>query len=148
MKTVKISQWVEALRSGKFEQAQSVLRGDGVAPGSSAYCCLGVLCQIADKFEPNGDVLFGLDPDDWDDWNDLRSVEENAEILGVTKNSVDAAGFTPTFRKDHPGFNTFDEYLMGLNDNELYSFAQIADEIEKYCDPNAEVVFWEEGDEL
>jgi hypothetical protein len=29
-----------------------------------------------------------------------------------------------------------------------YGEVEITDEIEKYCDPNGEVVFWEEGDEL
>ena len=35
--------WVAALRSGKYEQAKGQLRkGD-------AYCCLGVLCELAVK---------------------------------------------------------------------------------------------------
>lgn len=53
--------WVQALRSGRFEQGQSVLRvlhTDGLRT-TAAYCCLGVLCEIsgieyfgADMFPP------------------------------------------------------------------------------------------------
>ncbi len=32
--------WVEALRSGKYQQAQQALLNKG------AYCCLGVLCDV------------------------------------------------------------------------------------------------------
>lgn len=32
--------WVEALRSGEFEQAQARLRDD------DSYCCLGVACEL------------------------------------------------------------------------------------------------------
>ena len=35
------AKWVEALRSGKFEQATEQLKSDG------GYCCLGVLCIVA-----------------------------------------------------------------------------------------------------
>lgn len=34
--------WVEALRSGKYEQARSVLRAD-----NTSFCCLGVACDIS-----------------------------------------------------------------------------------------------------
>lgn len=33
--------WIEALRSGKYEQGKHVLRS-----GDNKYCCLGVLCDI------------------------------------------------------------------------------------------------------
>ena len=33
--------WVEALRSGKYQQAQGMLRDNG------AYCCLGVVCELS-----------------------------------------------------------------------------------------------------
>lgn len=37
--------WVEALRSGKYEQGHGALRKD------DKFCCLGVLCDVVD---PNG----------------------------------------------------------------------------------------------
>lgn len=39
--------WVEALESGKYEQVSSVLRKK--TDGQYAYCCLGVLCQLAEN---------------------------------------------------------------------------------------------------
>jgi hypothetical protein len=42
-KTIK-AKWVKALRSGKYRQAQDVLRSD-----SGAYCCLGVLRSVMHK---------------------------------------------------------------------------------------------------
>lgn len=36
--------WVEALRSGKYEQGKHALRS-----ADNKYCCLGVLCEIAVK---------------------------------------------------------------------------------------------------
>lgn len=35
------ARWVEALRSGKFEQGRFKLSADG------KFCCLGVLCELA-----------------------------------------------------------------------------------------------------
>lgn len=35
-----------------------------------------------------------------------------------------------------------------MEDYEGEALDWIGDEIEKYCDPNAEVIFWEEGDTL
>lgn len=35
--------WLEALRSGKFEQARENL----YVPAVNGYCCLGVLCEVA-----------------------------------------------------------------------------------------------------
>lgn len=34
-------EWVAALRSGKYKQAQEILRDD-----KGGYCCLGVLCEV------------------------------------------------------------------------------------------------------
>jgi len=35
--------WIEALRSGKYEQGRGALNKDG------KFCCLGVLCDLAVK---------------------------------------------------------------------------------------------------
>lgn len=37
--------WIEALRSGKFEQGKNLL-GFQRTDGSREYCCLGVLCMV------------------------------------------------------------------------------------------------------
>lgn len=38
--------WVEALRSGKYKQGKNYLHR--VIDGENRFCCLGVLCKIAD----------------------------------------------------------------------------------------------------
>ncbi len=56
--------WVEALRSGKYQQGDGVLRSDG------KFCCLGVACDISglgewivedgnDRYEFDGDIRSG-----------------------------------------------------------------------------------------
>jgi len=40
MKADLKAKWVEALRSGKYEQGRGALLNDG------KYCCLGVLCEV------------------------------------------------------------------------------------------------------
>lgn len=37
--------WVRALRSGKYEQWRDQL----YAPGKTAFCCLGVLCEVGER---------------------------------------------------------------------------------------------------
>jgi hypothetical protein len=41
------AQWVTALRSGDYKQGTSVLHR--VTNGEDTYCCLGVLCDLAEK---------------------------------------------------------------------------------------------------
>ena len=69
--------WVDALRSGKYTQAQSKLySGDG-------FCCLGVLCDIYAK--EVGDIAWvkkdpsktWIDVDKWDYWY----FDDQSEVL-------------------------------------------------------------------
>lgn len=43
------SKWLEALRSGRFEQATNALRSE------AGFCCLGVLCEISRMGEWNNE---------------------------------------------------------------------------------------------
>lgn len=43
--------WVEALRSGRYQQGRGYLRKDG------KYCCLGVLCDVVDSTGWDGDTF-------------------------------------------------------------------------------------------
>lgn len=38
--------WVEALRSGEYEQTEGQLRVDDEKGKPVGYCCLGVLCEV------------------------------------------------------------------------------------------------------
>jgi hypothetical protein len=44
MKAELKQKWVEALRSGKYQQGTGVLRTT-----DNEYCCLGVLCDLVDR---------------------------------------------------------------------------------------------------
>lgn len=61
MKQEIARRWVEALRSGKYQQTSGTLARKDPVTGTVGYCCLGVLCEIAvedqvipPKFEADG----------------------------------------------------------------------------------------------
>jgi hypothetical protein len=101
MKSEIRQRWLEALRSGKYDQGKSWLRqGD-------SFCCLGVLCDLVDPtgWRP-GALVYSY------------SVADHTSILpGMTKV---ATGLDSAVDLDK---------LMSMNDNGQ-SFAQIADWIE------------------
>lgn len=97
------AQWLEALRSGAYQQTRGHLKDlDG-------YCCLGVLCDI-------------VQPDRW--------VEE--EVGKFSMNYYTSCLPTEVRHKvDMPGDGTTGK-LMGMNDASKLSFDEIADWIEEY----------------
>jgi len=103
------AKWLEALRSGKYDQISGQLRV------GNCFCCLGVLCDIAN-------------PKGWDDeeWNDVVG-EEDGEDYGVTR----CVSELPDRFRSRIGM-TFEhqERLVRMNDDERKSFSQIADYIE------------------
>lgn len=59
-----IEKWLEALESGEYKQTTGVLRREGDGNEEFRYCCLGVACEVANKFSKedyfelsNGSVL-------------------------------------------------------------------------------------------
>jgi hypothetical protein len=96
--------WVEALRSGKYAQAQGVVREE------NSFCCLGVLCDVGgatwtkDKFgyvaAYAGDECCTGSPDALDDAVGLQIAQRHI--------------------------------LMRMNDTEHASFSKIADYIEEH----------------
>lgn len=104
--------WVEALRSGQYEQGSGALSCDG------QYCCLGVLCEIAVEqglelevsTNDKGQKIFNADsaylPTEVQEWAQLYG--HNPEVLV----------------EDYK-----EEKLANLNDGG-FSFHQIADVIE------------------
>lgn len=106
--------WVEALRSGKYQQARSRLYdGEG-------YCCLGVLCEVmGHKFtkQPNGSFsIAGSDsvlPD---------VVEEAAGMNSRNGHSRKIILYGPS--------NARHSNLLSEANDDGATFAQIADHIE------------------
>lgn len=134
--------WLEALRSGKYTQGKSLLR-----PTESTYCCLGVLCQIAEergicKYIPsdehNGFIVQYADvfQDGFCDGN----VYEESELPWVVKQWAGLKDENPKITMNERNIK---EYFKGtmkdnttislaeLNDNFGYTFAELADIIEE-----------------
>ena len=101
------AKWLEALRSGKYEQGTSYLR-DG-----ESYCCLGVLCEIS-----------GLN-----DWvpTEALAFHYNASLTSLPVNVMGWSGL----KSGDPLISEIGRTLGALNDIGR-SFEEIADYIEKY----------------
>ncbi len=103
-------EWVDALRSDKYEQSTCRLRKE------DSFCCLGVLCDLV---------------------KDRVGLEWKRESFGYFIGDDDLV--LPTKVKDFAGLGSTNPsvlwegrmYMMGhLNDNERLTFKQIADIIE------------------
>ena len=97
--------WVAALRSGKYRQGQGGLRtGD-------RYCCLGVLCDLAD---PEG-------------WEELGS---RGEYFHRTRSAYPRDDIISAVGLD--GAHLFPSDVAGWNDSSAdTSFSEIADRLEE-----------------
>ncbi|WP_420431474.1 hypothetical protein [Candidatus Poriferisocius sp.] len=110
-----IERWVEALRSGEYEQGQRKLRSH-----DDQYCPLGVLCDL-------------VDPDGWNKGGEAFVAHRDlthSPGLRVQKELEAALG--PKWTKD-PFWDTDDwlTSLMDLNDAKGWTFEQIADALEQ-----------------
>lgn len=119
--------WLQALRSGKYEQGQGYLHTN--KGGEHQYCCLGVLCEIAVELDP---TLLPV-------WRDVREVSYGGQtqFLPITISEwAGLEGDSPEiFEPVEPYEDYDDEYishaLADLNDNGN-DFAFIANMIERY----------------
>ena len=99
--------WVEALRSGKYEQTRGALRkGDW-------FCCLGVACELA--------IESGVD---------IRRTDEYRGYTGVVPNRLLPPVVGEWLRLKG---RDADWSLAGKNDSGK-TFAEIADLIEQHAD--------------
>lgn len=108
------AKWVEALRGGDYDQAQTALRR------GNSFCCLGVLCDVAKL----------------GDWLKIEADED-----GDIDDDGYLCEFSPSVRDDsllpHEilrkiGFDEDkQETCWKMNDEQNQSFAAIADWIEK-----------------
>lgn len=107
--------WVEALRSGKYEQTQAYLAD------RSGFCCLGVACELA--------VEAGIISPSFESGihtNGVRRYENNVSCLPpAVLNWLGLNSETGLFNEGTED----EESLAGLNDNGK-TFAEIADVIE------------------
>lgn len=102
--------WIEALRSGKYQQARRALR-DG-----DRYCCLGVLCDVAELGE-------------WVEPQDERGVYEMR--FDVPSGSTAREDMLPQSTLKEIGMQDHQQdFCWKMNDEERKSFSEIADYIE------------------
>jgi hypothetical protein len=102
--------WVEALRSGEFEQGRSRLRkGD-------QYCCLGVACELYRREHPDGP--------DWDD------VEGEFAFDGCESMLPDVVRDWLELRTPDGDFGNGDHNTLTYMNDDGCTFEDIADVIE------------------
>lgn len=126
MKTEAMRAWIEALRSGEYEQTDGRLEQDG------KYCCLGVLSDLAYKAgacdritrHNHGDIMVSYGRDDETETMYLPAPVCKWAGLDTENPEVDIEMFD-----DVHGARVVT--LVSLNDVYGYSFDQIADVIEK-----------------
>lgn len=128
--------WLTALRSGNYKQTPGQL---GIQQGdNTAYCCLGVLCEIAVEdnivsrdIRPTGTIEYVSGPER-DRMVLPKAVVAWAEITdgGIYGNEnpfVNVEGFDVVIDGEHRATATFSE----LNDYAGFPFSKIADVIER-----------------
>lgn len=109
--------WVDALRSGKFEQGQGRLKSH-----SNQFCCLGVLCEVHRKVTKKK----GWDVDSDNTYNHERYDLPEVVAKWAFENPDDARdenGYDPRLSKN--------SLATQANDDKNMSFKQIANLIEK-----------------
>ena len=99
--------WVEALRSGEYQQGKTLLRVE------DNFCCLGVACEVAIK---NGVNINVIQTDRYFSYNDAtHSLPQAAmEFFGIKDN-----------------FGSFRENALSAENDRGTSFQEIANIIEE-----------------
>jgi hypothetical protein len=135
----RVKLWVDALRSGEFEQGYSLLR-----TSEGRYCCLGVACEVARRNgleldswkDEDGDVAYG--ERHGSDWSTMQLPGKVADWYGF----VDDAGNSvvdPPLATCTDG-DLDDAYVATfVNDSMGANFSRIADLVEQiYLTPKEE----------
>ena len=105
--------WVEALRSGKYNQTKNVLRDIDDQGVPTAYCCLGVACEVyvettgRGRWIPDSSVFSAGDSFEQSTTIMLPPIVQNWLGLATTAGAFDEGGNTLIEVND--GGSTFDE---------------------------------------
>lgn len=115
-------EWVEALLSGKYQQGEGVLKKRDYVNNTNAYCCLGVLVDLAIKSGVDIEVE-----------RDENNYNEDYFFDGCNEFLPMSVMQWAELKHDNGWFNhgVFQETLAELNDKGR-SFAELADIISKY----------------
>lgn len=127
--------WVKALRSGEFEQGTARLASEDVTNGRARYCCLGVLCELAYRagvVETRSTPNHGREGTAF-----LRFIEYDGAVTYPNRRVYEWAGVDAGYggegkvRPTALPTGLAGASLAVLNDDEGWSFEQIADLIER-----------------
>lgn len=110
----RLTEWIEALRSGKYKQGKYHLRNR-----DSYFCCLGVACDLND-------------PSAWrEDYDELDGKKSYSYHSNHRNLSTDL----DENLRDYYGIDYgFEGQLISANDRRSATFSEIADMIENYRD--------------
>ena len=130
--------WVDALRSGDYEQGKERLARKG-EDGKTKFCCLGVLCEIAVAdgiverkwYDGDEDTYYQtVDASDDSSCTSLPLAVREWAGLKWQPGSVVDPQITSEVYADEDG-DDYPASFVDLNDSAGYAFAQIADVIER-----------------
>lgn len=113
--------WVEALRSGQYEQKRGNLMTQQLYSGATEYCCLGVLCDAVLEIghytdnDNNEEEMF--DTLDW-----FQSQDEN--YLQNPEEAYESSSSLPVMLRQH----------LGLSQEEVSALIHLNDGVQ--CDDN------------
>jgi hypothetical protein len=113
--------WAEALESGKYKQTDSVLAIKD--SGRTTYCCLGVLCRVAQKM-PEFKRFKGL----------LEKSVKSEDTSSLTEIDISPAPGRRNYRsfRNEIGMSSAQEKkFISLNDDKNASFKEIAKVVRK-----------------
>ena len=142
MNTERKAAWVKALRSGEYKQGDAALRmNDDHEEGKYKYCCLGVLCDLAQKekwiegrWSEGGSGFMAEDKRNYSFPPVEVAKAVYGEEIGVTMPSSVFTGmdsFNPLVEADGYFHRLSELNDIGINNNGPLSFNEIADLIEK-----------------
>lgn len=116
--------WVQALRSGKYQQGRAWLHN----ADENEYCCLGVLCEVAKE---NGVEMSVRTETKGFDTVTLYDTHSQFLPPSVCEWAGLHAEESPTVQAQNPYTGEENQYtLVDLNDEWQWSFNKIADIIE------------------
>ena len=122
------TKWVEALRSGQYNQYRGALCNDD----GTGHCCLGVLQDVTegkvekDMYEENDDGEYRLEPS-LEFWSRI-----GAEVAGAAPDLVSAQDKNITqLMRMNDGMSWYDRKKSKMVQTRKCSFNKIADWIEK-----------------
>jgi len=117
-----VLEWIKALRSGKYAQGEGYLRA------GDAYCCLGVLCEVAEVPKVEKDLsIVEYDGKVPKVEKDFSIVEYDGKIFNLPLGMTIRLQMCPNGRFSGTSYS-----LAGFNDEWGFTFNEIADVIESY----------------